>query len=500
MNRVAAVVALAAALALTTFAIVRGTWAVGGSDSSCYALMADALAHGTLQPYSDLAARAPWPNAPLTFAPAGFIPSPVRPTAASPICTPGFSLLLVPFLWLAGPDGIFFLTPIAAGLLVWCAFIAARNLSDSVGGAAAAVIVATTAIVLFQAVQPMNDILTAMLWVAVFAAMSGTPETRRVIVVGALTGLAILVRPNLAPLAVIVGIVVLRSGTSSFIRFLLAAAPGVGLVLLFNSTLYGHPLKVGYGNVGQMFGLDHIPTNLARYGRAFVETLTPFPLLAVAAPFALPPAARPRAWLALALAATTTAIYLLYDSYPEWWYLRFLLPALVLSIVLACAVLSTLLRRPVVVATLAAGLAAFGLLAARDRQAFDLQRLESRFRHGGMVVRDQLPPNAVLVTVWQSGTVRFHAQRPTVMWDALDPATLAQTFEWLRLQGLQPFILLERWEEPAFRNRFASHSAFGMLDWPPRIEVDRQVRIYAPEDREAYLAGKPITTEQLFPH
>jgi len=41
-------VALAAAIALAAFGVVKGTWAVGGSDSSCYALMAAAFADGRL--------------------------------------------------------------------------------------------------------------------------------------------------------------------------------------------------------------------------------------------------------------------------------------------------------------------------------------------------------------------------------------------------------------------------------------------------------------------
>ncbi len=75
----------------------KGTWAAGGSDSSCYALMADAFAAGDVQPFTGLANEAPWPDAARTFAPAGFIPSSVVPGAASPICAPGFSMLLAPF-------------------------------------------------------------------------------------------------------------------------------------------------------------------------------------------------------------------------------------------------------------------------------------------------------------------------------------------------------------------------------------------------------------------
>ena len=77
-------IAALAAIALATFGIVNGTRAVGGSDSSCYGLMARALARGDLQPTSPLAIEAPWPDAQRTLAPGGFIPSPVRPDAASP--------------------------------------------------------------------------------------------------------------------------------------------------------------------------------------------------------------------------------------------------------------------------------------------------------------------------------------------------------------------------------------------------------------------------------
>ena len=97
-----AIASLAAAIVLLGLAIAgavglwRGTWAVGGSDSSCYALMAQAFATGRLQPSSTFARDAPWPDAQTTAAPGGFIPSPVRADASSPVCAPGFALLLAP--------------------------------------------------------------------------------------------------------------------------------------------------------------------------------------------------------------------------------------------------------------------------------------------------------------------------------------------------------------------------------------------------------------------
>src|SRR5262245_58794318 len=100
-------IALAAATALAVFGVVKGTWAVGGSDSSCYALMAQALAHGQLQPSTALAIDAPWPNAATTFAAGGFIPSTLQRGAAAPICAPGMSLLMAPLAAVFGQDAIF---------------------------------------------------------------------------------------------------------------------------------------------------------------------------------------------------------------------------------------------------------------------------------------------------------------------------------------------------------------------------------------------------------
>jgi hypothetical protein len=57
--------------------------------------------------------------------------------------------------------------------------------------------------------------------------------------------------------------------------------------------------------------------------------------------------------------------------------------------------------------------------------------------------------------------------------------------------------VVERWEEEGFRSRFAGQR-FGGLDWPPRYDVDRRVRIFLPEDRERYLAGEPVPTETIF--
>ena len=506
---------LVVAVALATFGVVRGTRAVGGSDSSCYGLMAEAFGTGHWQPTSALAIAAPWPDASRTLAPGGFIPSPVRPDAASPVCAPGFSVLMAPLFAIGGRDAVFLMTPIAAFALVWCAFVLANRLAGGLAGVSAAILTATSPIVLFQAVQPMNDIATAALWLGALAVATVRlkpdatsdmvrlkPDATLTFAAGVLIGLAILVRPNLAPLAVIVAAMPWRPGQPVPVRatatLVAGALPGIAAWLGFNHVLYGSIAGNGYGDVGQLFSLSHVAANLSTYGRALYETQTVFPLVAIGAPFLLAGEARRAAWWLLAFAAAVVAVYLLYRPYPEWWYLRFLIPAIVVSIVLACSVAAQLanngrMRGVVAIGTVV--LALLGVRVAGERDVLALQALEGRYRETAALVADRLPANAVLITVWQSGSVRFHAGREAVLWDSLDPAWLDRAVAWLAEQGRTPYILVERREEGEFRERFRGHATIGALDWPPRFNIGGQARIFDPADRRRYLAGEKYSTE-----
>ena len=498
-------VAIVAAIALATFGFVRGTWAVGGSDSSCYGLMANAFASGHLQPTSVLAVDAPWPNAAITFAPGGFIPSTMHPGAAAPICAPGMSVLMAPLDAVFGSNAIFWLTPIAAAILVLSAFVIARQLAGGMAGATAAILTATSPIVMYQTVQPMNDIVTAALWMAAIAcagpALAGPS--------GFLIGLAIMVRPNLAPLALVVALIAIcgpPEGGPSHDRLrrlaviVAAALPGVIAMLWLNNALYGSPFSSGYGSASRLFSTSHIQANLTNYSRALFATQNVVPIAGVIAPLVFDGTKRVVASLLLLGAAIVAVIYLLYEPFPEWWYLRFLIPALVLLLVLASAGATQMLSRANmggVIPLLAVVLATLGVRAASSHDVFALQALEGRYRQTGELILDRLPANAVVITEWQSGGVRFHADREVVLWESLDPAWLDRAITWLKSKGLQPYIVIERREEQPFRARFRSQSEIGGLDWPPRFDLNRQVRIFDPEDRAKYLAGEPYTTENV---
>jgi hypothetical protein len=498
----AVAVAVAAACSLAAVGISRGTYAAGGSDSSCYALMAASFASGKLQPSSELASEVPWPDATKSFAPGGFIASRFDSTAAAPVCAPGFSLLLAPLLKFGGERAMFALTPISGALLVLLTYVAAARLGGPLAGSIASVLVAVSPTVLYQVVQPMNDVTTAALWMGVFVSLAAEKWA----LAGVWCGVALLVRPNLVPLAAISATYVAwqaQAGTRW--RFFIAALPFVLVVLTLNAEIYGGMLRTGYGAVGNLFSASVFSGNASRYFRWLMATETPFILLGLTAPFVVDLRKLPQVFLALALVAATCAIYFAYTPFDDWSYLRFLLPAIALLLVLSSVVTVRVAERlgpragPMLSAAITAVVAVFCLRAANDRLAFALHALEQRYRSAGLVARDQLPERAALLTTWDSGAIRFHARKEAIVWDAIDPAWLDRGIAWLSEHERPPYVLLESWEEPRFRARFAEQSTFGRLDWPPKYEIDRVVRIYDPADRARFWRGEHVTTEYVWP-
>jgi hypothetical protein len=269
---------------------------------------------------------------------------------------------------------------------------------------------------------------------------------------------------------------------------------------VLNRALYGSIFGSGYGHAAELFSLSHVKANTSNYSRAIFQTQHVVPLFGLLAPVVFDGIKRKGSVLLIAFAATVIAIYLLYSPFPEWWYLRFLIPAIVVLLILASAVGVQLLSKAGmggVIPIAAVVLGIIGTRAAGERDAFELQRMEGRYRETANLVRDRLPENAVVITVWESGSIRFHAGREVVMWESLDPAWLDRAITWLRSKGQQPYLLFERREEPEFRARFREQSEIGALDWPPRFDLRRQVRIYDPADRARYLAGESYATENV---
>ena len=511
IERRAAVFAGAIAFAAVATGATWGTYAAGGPDSYCYLNQAEIFARGDVRELQPIASLAPWPDRAAPFVPIGHVPSPGPEGAIVPMCAAGYPLLMAAARTIGGRTAMFWIVPLMGGLAVWLTFALGRRVDGATTGLLAALLLAASPTFLYQIVQPMTDIPAVALWTLALVVATG----RSSLAAGIATGAALLVRPNLLPLAIVIWAQVsilalherreltLRSWLRSTIVFGLGVLPFVLAIMALQNAMYGSPLKSGYGDLGSLFGAGHVVPNLQRYPLWLLRTETPFVLLALAGPWALSRSNRRLGWWLLAFAAVTFACYIPYAIFDDWWYLRFVLPAFPSLLILSSAAFVSavgrfrVLVRAAAIAGGAIVLVALHLTAAVNGSAFRLHDYERRFRDGGEYVARHLPPNAAVVTVWQSGSVRFYSGRLTMLWNSIDPEWLDRSLAFLRAQGYEPYLLFESNEEKDFRRKFNGHSPIGALDWPPIADINRQVRIYAPGDRERYMRGERIETDRV---
>jgi hypothetical protein len=500
--------AVAVSTVATAVGFGWGTYVAGGPDSYCYLHQAEVLARGRVSEPQPLAAEVPWPRAAVTLTPVGHLPGASDQTALVPACPAGYPLIMAALSWIGGRTAMFVVVPILGGLAVWLTFLLGRHVAGDVAGLLAAVLLCVSPAFLYQIVQPMTDVPAMAVWTAALVAALASSGRRPGLLCGLLTGAALLIRPNLVPLAGVVACSVFLDRPLTAARtiralavFSLAVLPFMIVTLALNAAMHGGPLDSGYGRLRDLFTVEHVRGNLSRYPIWLVETETPFVLLAFLAPFIRRAGAAREAWWLIAFAVATFACYIPYTVWDAWWFLRFVLPAFPVLVSLAVAVgVAGISRMPAATRTsvLAAAmtlLVGFEVATASKRAVFELRDLEARFRHAGEYVGRRLPPNAVVFAVTESGSVRFYSGRPTIFWSAVDRAWLDRAVDWLSAHGYRPYFLFEPDEEPLFRQQFAGASVYANLDWPPTAEIDQQVRIYSALDRAAYLSGAKIATD-----
>lgn len=517
-------IAVGASIAVLIVSVAWNTRAAGGSDSSSYLLQADAFTAGEIMLRDPLAASAPFANAGALFAPIGFISSPVEPAAAAPVCAPGLALLMAGASIAAGRGAAMAVVPVCAAITIWLTFVYGRKIDGPLTGAAAAVLVACSPIFLYQAVQPMSDVPATALWLAALVACAHRRRWSDLIG-GVCAALAVLTRENLALIVAPLAVVLVARDASPFnglrrpnpvtrslarmpaplLRFCVGVIPGLTVLAWLNAARYGSPLASGYGDVGALFRASHVWPNLWRYPVWMIETHTPFILLAMFAPWVVRGYGRERLVLVVASLVCVLLLlstYLAYLVFDEWWYLRFLLPALPVLLVLSVTVALPIARHIVpgrvhIVAICACvALGGWYLHVGRARQVFALQSLESRFLQAGRYARLALPSNAVVLSVQESGAIRYHGARLTMMWDVVSDVDAAA--RWLASANRPVYLALEDAEETVFRHRFAGQ-ALGALDWPPMAEIHTpvRVRIYDVRDRARYLNGERLSVTHV---
>jgi hypothetical protein len=333
---------------------------------------------------------------------------------------------------------------------------------------------------------PMSDVPAAAAWaVSVACALGQTPTAA--FSAGVAAAVAILIRPNLAPISgIIFSWLLWRSlrrtastSTLSALWFLGPAAAGAAAVAVINARLYGSPLASGY-DLTDGFLLSYVWPNLQRYGGWLISAETPFALAGLAG-LAVSTgrlwrteASRDARWLLGGMAAIVWISYLLFVPWDAWWYLRFLLPAWPAMTLGTASMAAALYRIPssgarAAAILLLAAIGVHGVWQAVERQVFVVARGEAKYVEVAKTVESLTDPDAVIIAAQHSGSIRYYAGRLTLRWDVGDPAWLDRTVDWLAAHGHHPYFVLEPQEIDQLRARPGPTNLSARLDWTPMV-------------------------------
>ena len=462
--------------AVLVLALWLGARTAGGADAFGYVSQAYLWRSGTLHVTRPLIADVPWRLAAESAAPLGYRPG--GGTTIVPTYAPGAPLLMAALTWLGGACGPYWLSPLMAAAAIFATWTLGTRLTASPQTALlSAFFLASSPVFLFHSMLPMSDVATTALWALSMCALT-VRGAAAAGVAGVCAGIAILVRPNLVPLAV-AGVAAChawpeRHTWRAFRRraaayLLCGVVPGAAAIAVVNDRLYGSPLLSGYGESGLLYSLSYFATNVLSFGRYLVGLEG-----AVLVPAAVLWWGRRRSLLhatalpAVVFCAGVFLSYLFYQPQNGWIFLRFLLPAFPLLFIASAEGWRTASarwprgwQRPATLVLLALCLLRGAPVASR---IFTVGAGEDRFAAVASFVARVLPSNALVVASQHSGTVLFYAGRPTIRYEWLRPWELRDGLDWLSARGYRPYLVLDNWEEPQFRQRFGNDTAIGRLE------------------------------------
>jgi hypothetical protein len=460
-------VSILAFLGYGALLIWRTSFAVGGSDSSGYANTARMIVAGRLIQPVEALERLDLPDRlGRVFMPLAHEPGP-RPRTMVPFYPPGYPLHLAAAGILGGWEfAPHFVSPLAALLLVVATYFLARELSLSrLLALVSAAIFAGCAVLLFLAVQAMSDVVSA-LWAtaAVLFALRSRKRDAWAAAAGAAFGMAVLVRPTNALLALPLALA-LAWRPKTLVFFAAGGLPFAAIQLRWNAVIYGGPLRTGYSTiVGGAFAWSNFPERFVHYARTVAQLFSPLvPLawLAVGADRRVP--RRDRALLLLWVAAYLL-LYCFWGPYEAWWYTRFLLPAFPALVVAAVLVGRDLLRLLPEVSTgplrsshLALAAAAVLLVTVanaeyrriRQWKPLGIAEGEQIYPLCMDLVRSKVPERSLIVSMQMSGALRYYTDFQPVRWDWLAPGDFAIVREKAQKRGYRLYALLAPFEEQA---------------------------------------------------
>jgi len=497
--RATAAIAAAAAAFVLFIGVFFGIGTAGGADAYGYVSQGELWAHGSVRIHEPLLTKVDWPNETAILSPLGYRPAPDHQTIV-PVYPPGLPLVFALFQRLGGRPAVFYAVPVLGALAVWATYLLGSFIGGREAGAMAAVLLATSPVLLFQDLIAMSDVPVAAWWAfSLFVFTSRRPVVA--LMAGLAAGIGILTRPNLAPLAVVPAVVLgwraLRSErerTALWARaglWCTGTALGCLALAAINNHLYGSPLESGYGQIYDLYARSHVLTNVRLYTAWTLQSQTWLVLCALLAPLAIAWRATDDAVIAVkdvfvattGLIVVTVVSYLPYSVFDRWFWVRFLLPAWPPLLILTSVGLMWLCRKlarrhAVLLATTVTLLVASRNVYFLQRDsAFGMKEGERKSPAIGRYIADHMAESAVFLTMQQSGSVRYYSGRLTLRFDWIPPDKLDRVVADLVRLDYHPYVLLEQWEEPNFREQFSRSSRAGALDWPPVASLDHSTPV-----------------------
>ncbi len=433
---------------------------LGGADSWGYVSASRMLAAGRLiepAPVADLLSAA---NRLALAAPLGWTPAPDG-TGVVPTYPIGTPLVMALFSVIGGADAVYLVTPVTGVITLWLVYRLTRTWHDAETALVATALVAWNPLVIAYAKQPMSD-MPASMWTMTALVLAARSSSASALGAGLAAGAAVLTRPVLLVAGAVMPLLAYR-GPRARHRLALAGA-GLTMMVLVLMTIqdrwFGSPFSTGYGSSALLFSAAHAGSNLAIFGRHGWAVLGPVVMAGLIAGFGI---TRRDTWTApLAVFVAVTLPYLFYLPFDHWETLRFLLPGLVPLTIVAAAGLVTIARRTrhsaVTAAVLVASLAVVVVRSdavLRTSSAWDIAAMEARYPMAGAWTRVNTPPNAVVMAVQHSGSLRWYGERQTIRWDFIAPEHLTTTVRDLQEHGAAVYVALEGDEAAAFDRRFA---------------------------------------------
>jgi hypothetical protein len=505
-------IALGIAAVAGAVAVSFQTFSAAGADASGYFSEAAMLARAELTLTEPLGALADWPDPGPTLVPLGWRAT-ADPAVQVPTYAIGLPLLMAPLHALGGALLASLIGPISLALAVWSTARIARHVAGAPAALLGAIWLATSPVALISAMQPMSDMPAAAAWLVCWAIVVAIvldrrePHPWRAGAAGIAAALAVLLRPNIAPVAALPAVLLLwqkrRRAAAAFVGPVLVA--GV-IVACLQWRWFGSPLRSGYGTAEEIYALSNIAPNVRLYTEWLLETHGPWLLAAPLALFIDPRAPGSRrvvAWL-LAFAGLIVVAYLVYAVFEVWTYLRFLLPSMAIAMIAVAASAAWIIGRSPAVARFPLSLAMVVFVAAsqihlaRTHQVFQTADRHARALLVGKYLESAMPEKSVIVAGEQSGALRYYTNRSILRWEVLTPEVLNAATARASALGYDVWIGLDEWEEDLVRARFRE-TTLGRLDWPPLVDAGRVMRSRAwrLRDREPFLQGKAMPIDRI---